>query len=62
MRAITMSQIDDRWRKEILVTLEEIRLSEAWLFEHGANVIDESEWLELRDIVARIERKLGVDK
>lgn len=45
-------------RRSITATLDEIIEGERILREAGADVRDPDEWLELRDIVARIERRL----
>jgi hypothetical protein len=42
-----------------LATLNEIAVGEAeFKARHSIDVRDEDEWMQLRDIVARIERKL----
>jgi hypothetical protein len=45
-------------RKSITATLGEIIETERLLTEAGADIRDPDEWLQLRDIVARIERRL----
>jgi hypothetical protein len=54
-----MSQSDDV-RRSILVTMNEISEAEhRFKDEHGIDISDPGEWLQLRDIVARIERRLA---
>jgi hypothetical protein len=48
-----MSQLNDT-RRSILATLDEIVIA-----EHGTDISDPFEWMQLRDIVARIERRLA---
>lgn len=54
-----MSQPDlDAVRRSISATLDEVISGHRALEAKGLPGIDEGEWLELRDIVARIERRL----
>jgi len=46
-------------RKSITATLGEIVEGERILREAGADVRDPDEWMQLKDIVARIERRLA---
>lgn len=48
----------DAARRSISATLNEICAGEQDLKAKGIDVHDEGEWMQLRDIVARIERKL----
>ena len=45
-------------RRSVSATLDEIIDGERILREAGADVRDPDEWMQLRDIVARIERRL----
>jgi hypothetical protein len=49
----------DKFRKEMLVTIDEILQTEHSLREKGAEVADLGEWQQLRDIIKRIERRLA---
>jgi hypothetical protein len=49
----------DKFRKEMLVVIDEILQAEHSLREKGAEVADLGEWQQLTDIVKRIERKLA---
>lgn len=54
-----MSRSDDV-RRSILVTMNEISEAEhQFKEEHGIDMCDPGEWLQLRDIVARIERRMA---
>lgn len=47
-------------RRSTAATLDEIaRGEQAFKAQHGIDVSDPDEWMQLRDIVARIERKLA---
>jgi hypothetical protein len=54
---IRPSDLDTR-RREISVLVDEIKADERALLAQGVDLRDEEEWLEVRDIVARIERRL----
>lgn len=55
-----MSQSDDA-RRSITGTLNEIAAAELrFKEEQGIDISDPGEWLQLRDIVARIERRLAL--
>ena len=53
----------DQMRKSTLSTLDEIASGERNFKErHGIDISDSDEWQQLKDIVARIERKLLVNQ
>ena len=54
-----MSHDLDAVRQSATATLSEIARRESNLLAADIDVRDEGEWLQLRDIVARIERKLA---
>jgi hypothetical protein len=55
-----MSSDLDAVRRSTLATIDDIKRGEREFKEqHGIDIIDEFEWMELRDIIARIERKLA---
>ncbi len=45
-------------KREISVLIDEVKADERALLAQGIDLRDEDEWMELRDIVARIERRL----
>lgn len=45
-------------RKSISATLGEIIATEQLFRDRGVEIADPDEWMQLRDIVARIERRL----
>jgi len=49
----------DKFRKEVLVTIAEIREKELGLKEAGVDIADPGEWQQLIDIIKRIERKFA---
>ena len=54
-----MSSNTDAVRKSTLATLAEIRANEVSLRAKGIDATDLGDWMELRDLVARIERRLA---
>lgn len=54
-----MSKLDGM-RRSTLATLSEIVDGErSFKEQHGVDIADPDDWMQLRDIVARIERKLA---
>ena len=53
-----MSQPDLDARKSIAATLDEIIAGERIMREAGMDVRDPDEWQQVKDIIARIERRL----
>jgi len=54
-----MSSNSESLRASTLATLNEIAEGEAKLRAAGIDVTDPDEWMQLGDIVARLERKLA---
>lgn len=52
---------NDTVRKSTSAIIGEIRAAEAEMNKRGFEIADEDEWMQLRDIVARIERKLAAN-
>jgi hypothetical protein len=48
----------DATRRSTLATLDEIRAGEASLKSQGIDATDLGDWMQLRDIMARIERRM----
>lgn len=49
-------------RRSISATLDEVVEADQALKAQGIEAVEEGEWLQLRDIVARIERKLAASQ
>lgn len=48
----------DVTRRQISTLVDDVRVGEQHFRDQGVEIADPDEWLQLRDIVARIERKL----